>query len=272
MKKYLIMTDLDGTLLNKKSQISKKSIRYIKKLVKKGHYFVIASGRPIQGCVKYYKQLGIDSPLVCDNGGSIHFPNDHSKDLYTSIPLDLFLEFIKEIKEFIFSAMSSTFDTIYFYNRKDVPMFIQHLEPPRTIIEGDFDKIVKIPPINPSIYIKKGKIQEVLNILNKEKYSNIIAYRYWESFDEASNLEIYNKNATKGHALDKLKVLLNIDFENDLVFGDQMNDLEMIKHAYNGVAMINGRKELKEIAKYVTYKPNYKNGEIHFIKKFFKDK
>ena len=46
----------------------------------------------------------------------------------------------------------------------------------------------------------------------------------------------------------------------------------MIKAAFNGVAMINGRNELKDISKYVSFKPSHKNGEIHFIKYFFKQK
>lgn len=272
MEKYIIMSDLDGTLLNNKSKISLRSKLYIRKLEKQGHYFIISTGRPFQGCINYYKELKLNSPLVCDNGGSIHFPNDHSKDIFTSIPLNLFLELIEEINPYIHAAMSSNFDTIYYYNRKDVPMFIQHLKLPRKIIEGNFLDIIKIPPINPSFYIKKDKINEVLNILNKNKYSSIINIRYWKGYENMDTVELFHKNATKGCALDKLKDLLNIKSTNDLVFGDQLNDMEMIQHASNGVAMINGREELKSIAKYISDKPNYKNGVIKFIKKFLKNK
>ena len=91
MEKYLIMSDLDGTLLNHKRKIPNKSIRYIRKLVKEGHYFIFSTGRPYQGCIQFYNKLKINCPLVCDNGGSIHFPNNHSKDIITSIPLELIL-------------------------------------------------------------------------------------------------------------------------------------------------------------------------------------
>lgn len=269
MEKYLIMTDLDGTLLNKKSKISRKSIKYIRKIVNNGHYFVFATGRPYQGCIKYYTQLKINSPLVCDNGGSIHFPYDHSKDIFISIPLELFIDLLKKIKPYIYSGMSSNFDTIYYYNRKEVPMFLQHLTPPRTIIEGDLDEIIKIPPINPTLFIKNEHFEKVINVLKLDKYSSIINYRFWKDYNDKVSLELFNKDATKGHALIKLKELLNIKKENDLVFGDQLNDLEMIKAAYNGVAMINAKDELKKVSKYISYKPNYKNGVIHFIKNFF---
>ena len=270
MDKYLIMSDLDGTLLNKKSKLSKKSIKYIKKIVNEGHYFVLATGRPYQGCINFYKQLGIDSPLVCDNGGSIHFPNNHTKDIFITIPLDLFKDFIKEIKDCLIAGMSSHFDIIYYYNKNEVPTFIQHLNPPRKIIEGNLEVIVEKPPINPTLFIKNEYFDKVINILNKEKYSSIIKYRFWRDYNDRYSLELYNKSATKGHALLLLKDLLKIKKENDLVFGDQMNDIEMIQYATNGVAMCNGRELVKKIAKYITYKPNHRDGEIHFIKKYFK--
>lgn len=272
MEKYLIISDLDGTLLNNKRKISFKTKLYIKKLTKAGHYFIIASGRPFQGCIHFYNQLKLNTPLICDNGGSIHFPFDHSKDIYTSIPLDLFLDLIKEINPYIHAAMSSNFDTIHFYNSKDVPFFVKHFEKPRKILEGNFLDIIKIPPINPSFYIKKEKTKEVLKILNKEKYSSIIEIRYWKGKENMDTIELFNKYASKGYALDKLKELLNIKHENDLAFGDELNDLEMLQHAYNSVAMINGNEEIKKFAKYISNKPNNKNGVIHFIRKFLKNK
>ena len=271
MDKYLIMTDLDGTLLNKKSKLTKKNIRYLRFLEKKGHYVILSTGRPYQGCINFYNQIGLTSPLVCDNGGSIHFPNDHSKDIFTTIPLDLFIDFVKEIRFYIFSAMSSHFDIVYYYNKPYVPHYIQHNSIPRPIVEGFLDEIVKKPPINPTFFIKEADFDKVLNVLKKEKYSSIIEYRFWKSGNNTFSLELFNKEATKGHTLTKLKNLLNINFENDLVFGDQMNDVEMLQTANNSVAMKNGKELLKKISKYTTYKTNDRNGVIHFMKKFFKN-
>lgn len=272
MDKYLIVSDLDGTLLNHKRKIPRKSIRYIKKLVKQGHFFVFATGRPYQGSIRYYKKLKLTGPMICDNGGSIHFPRNHNQDIFTVIPLDLFISLVKEIKPYLFAGMSSHFDTVYYYNEKDVPFFLKHPNPPREIIEGDLEEIMKKPPINPTLFFKNKYLDEVLNILSKDEYKDIISYRYWNDYSDTVSLELYHKNATKGHALLKLKEILNINKENDLVFGDQKNDIEMLSYAFNSVAMLNGRKEVKEITKYITYKTNKDNGVTHFIKEFFKTK
>ena len=272
MDKYLIMTDLDNTLLNKKHELSFLTKLYIKKLVKQGHYFIIATGRPFQGCIHFYNQLKLNSYLVCDNGGSIILPNDESKNIIKSIPLNIFLEFLNEIKDYIYAGMSATREKVYYQNPDVVPIWMKHDYKEREIIIGNLNEIIKISPINPNLFIKTEYLNEVINILSKEKYSSIFTYRHWSTNKPYTSFEIFRNDATKGDALLELKEILNIKKECDLAFGDQLNDLEMIKSAFNGVAMINGRDELKSIAKYISFKPNFKNGEIHFIKKFLKNK
>lgn len=272
MDKYLIISDLDNTLLNNKRKISFLSKYYIKKLVKQGHYFILASGRPFQGCINYYNELKLNSYLVCDNGGSIIHPFDPKKNIIKDIPLNLFLDFLNEIKDYIYAGMSANQNVVYYQNIDAIPNWMRHDTKERKIIHGDLFEIVKTPPINPNIFIKTEYLKKVKLILSKDKYKNIISYRHWSTDKPYTSFEIYRNDATKGNALKDLKIILNIKEKNDLAFGDQLNDLEMIKAAFNGVAMINGRDELKDKAKYISFKPNFKNGEIHFIKYFFKQK
>ena len=57
MDKKLIAFDMDGTLLNSKKKISFLTRQYLKRLSKKGHIIVLASGRPSRSMINYYKQL-----------------------------------------------------------------------------------------------------------------------------------------------------------------------------------------------------------------------
>ena len=272
MNKYLIISDLDNTLLNNKRKISFLSKLYIKKLIKQGHYFILASGRPYQGCINYYKELKLNSYLVCDNGGSIIHPLDNSKNIIKDIPLNIFKDFLNEIKDYIYAGMSATQEVVYYQNVDLIPEWMRHDTKERKIVHGNLNEIVNTPPINPNIFIKTEYLEVVKEILAKDKYKEIISYRHWSTNKPYTSFEIYRFDATKGNALLDLKRILNIKEENDLAFGDQLNDLEMIKAAFNGVAMINGRDELKDIAKYFSFKTNHKNCEIHFIKYFFKQK
>jgi len=45
-KRYLILSDLDGTLLNNKSELDKLTIDVVEELIRKGHVFCILTGRP----------------------------------------------------------------------------------------------------------------------------------------------------------------------------------------------------------------------------------
>lgn len=76
MERKLIISDLDGTLLNKNQEISEFSIEVIKRLQKRGHIFCIATGRPIRSAIGYYKQLGLNTIMANLNGSIISNPSD----------------------------------------------------------------------------------------------------------------------------------------------------------------------------------------------------
>ena len=57
MEKYLISVDLDDTLLTSEKQITQESIEYIRHLVSLGHHFIINTGRPFQGALRFLKTL-----------------------------------------------------------------------------------------------------------------------------------------------------------------------------------------------------------------------
>jgi hydroxymethylpyrimidine pyrophosphatase-like HAD family hydrolase len=63
---------------------------------------------------------------------------------------------------------------------------------------------------------------------------------------------IVNKNANKEYALVKLAEWFNIPLTDVIAFGDDVNDLNMIKTAGTGVAMGNAAEQVKEIADYIT--------------------
>uniref|UniRef100_UPI003015FAA4 HAD-IIB family hydrolase n=1 Tax=Oceanobacillus massiliensis TaxID=1465765 RepID=UPI003015FAA4 len=88
-KKHLIALDLDGTLLTDKKEISSRTKQTILTAMDEGHIVVIATGRPHRASIDYYKQLGLNTPMVNFNGALIHHPNDRTWDfaLHTPMPI-----------------------------------------------------------------------------------------------------------------------------------------------------------------------------------------
>ena len=71
----LLCLDLDGTLLNKKHEISEENKKSIRLLNEKGVKVVLASGREPCSVKNYGEKLKIKEPLVGLNGGII---TDHT--------------------------------------------------------------------------------------------------------------------------------------------------------------------------------------------------
>ena len=75
MTKKIIAVDLDGTLLNSDSQISDFTKKTIKKVVEKGHQVIITTGRPYRMSKDFYRELGLDTPMINFNGSLTHLPD-----------------------------------------------------------------------------------------------------------------------------------------------------------------------------------------------------
>ncbi|HGS2416428.1 TPA: HAD-IIB family hydrolase [Streptococcus pneumoniae] len=75
MTKKIIAVDLDGTLLNSDSQISDFTKRTIKKVAEKGHQVIITTGRPYRMSKDFYRELGLDTPMINFNGSLTHLPD-----------------------------------------------------------------------------------------------------------------------------------------------------------------------------------------------------
>ena len=65
-------------------------------------------------------------------------------------------------------------------------------------------------------------------------------------------LELFNREVSKGVALDFIAKMYGILQEEVVAFGDGLNDYEMIEYAGMGVAMGNAHPKIKEIANHIT--------------------
>jgi len=72
--KKLIALDLDGTLLNRNSEISGENIRAIRDAQQHGMEVVIATGRAHFDVREIFKDTGIRTWVIAANGATIHDP------------------------------------------------------------------------------------------------------------------------------------------------------------------------------------------------------
>lgn len=270
MEKYLICIDLDSTFLKDNKSISFRARRYIRKLVRKGHYFIINTGRPHQGSLQFLKKLKINQPMIVNNGSVIieydkeykRVTNYHTFENNKEILLDLY----NEVKDYLnVVAVTSIFD-FYTTSLEKCPFFIIHKDPTITFHEGDINSLLSTPPLRSEFFIKKEFIDEFMKIFSKEKYQKEFDYTAWGEWDGIFSFEIFPKGVSKGKAMEFLAEKLNINPKNTIAFGDQLNDISMLEFANDGVAIKNAREEVKSIANHITKKDNNHDGVISYLK------
>jgi len=80
-----ILIDLDGTLLDGRSQVTPRTRRAVQMLQEAGLFVVLCTGRSVAGTVLIHSALDLDTPLVAYNGSWIGYPNG-SPAHYIPIP------------------------------------------------------------------------------------------------------------------------------------------------------------------------------------------
>ena len=269
----LIAIDLDGTLLNSYGEISNKNKEAISYAIEKGVKVILASGRDPKTMEKISLELGIDTFLVAGNGASV-YDIKQEKNIYENfLTIEKALKIIKICKEnSIFFSIYTTegiitesinYNIKVFNNEnnykpnskrtnveitKDIYEYVETKKPNiLKIIICDENKIIFNNIIDK---MKNVRDVEVLDVEHMSK--KIIRVGTEEHKVEYFYTEVTNKDANKWSAIQFLINELEIEEEEVICIGDNMNDFKMVEEAGIGIVMKNSALEKLNIANYVT--------------------
>ena len=266
--KYIFAVDLDGTLLNDKAELTEKTIDFVRHLNKDDYKFVITTGRPYLGMVKFYKQLGLDTYVICNSGTSVLLPNSDFKPINHNIEKSLFLAFYNKSLDLLESAIFTDNDVCYIYNKQYNNEFFKHIQEDAKVIEGDFNKTIQDGPSGGLFILKNGCDKKFME--NCKEFSDRIGVRCWGNFYGCDYYEYYQMGFNKSTSLYDLLNLYDAKLEQLVCIGDSINDVEMLTMNTNGVCMINGNEEVKKYASNITKYDNNNDGVVEYIKEFIK--
>ncbi len=255
----LIITDMDGTLLDDNHKINDEFWSVFEKVRKKEIKFVVASGRQYYKLYESFKKVKEDIIFLAENGTYIV---ENEKEIY-SRTIDK-----KGVRELLKLSKKIESTSIVLCGKKSAYIedenedFIKELKKYYHKVElvESFDKvddeILKI-----ALYNFSGSEKDFRkNFCEYEKKYKIIASaKHW--------LDIMNLEGDKGIALRELKKKLGIDYYEVLAFGDYLNDYGMLQEANYSYAMENAHKKVKEIANYIAPNNN-SNGVVKVIKEY----
>lgn len=261
----LIAIDMDGTLLNDKKEVSDRCQKYIDVLKEKGIKVVLATGRPLDGVMRYVEQLGLldeDDYVVTYNGAFVQSTGTN-KILYNKpLSLDSYKELYTVSQQLGVNIHALTESSVLTPKKN-----------PYTEIESTINQIPTIEgavkDIDPSTNIVKvmfvddpKKLDEIIPLIPqwvKDKYSILRSASIF--------LEFLDKSVNKWIGVSAIAEELGIKQEEVICIGDAGNDIAMIEYAGLGVAMGNATDEVKAVADYITL-TNEEDGVAHIIEKF----
>jgi len=266
MKKVeMIVTDLDGTLLNINEEVEKTTIEYLKKLKQEGYIIVIATGRILKSAINITQGAEFAKYIISDNGSRI-YDMINKKDLFK-------LSIQKDTVEKICSYYDDKINIIeicndegyfaYFNDNGKNPYNLTQINNIKEFLKksSDITHLSIIPKNNEYIETLKKKIEKGI--------PNVDLFVMRDSFGEQKWMDLHAGNMTKYDSIKKIAKLEKIENKKIIAFGDGLNDITMLKNCGVGVAMGNSLEEVKEISNYVTTSHN-EEGIKYFLEKYLK--
>lgn len=250
----LISLDLDGTLLHSDHlTLSDENLKALQEAAKMGIVIVVASGRTTSIIPEILCNPELVKYHVASNGAVIYdvekkeVIHKNVIDVETSekmmaeldkldLPIEIYSEgkaiMVGSRKNRTYPGLPEKFKEYLF----SVSEFVDTLE------EGVKGRSIEKFSVFTIVPEKQEPFKEITG-----RYGDFEMVR-----SIADNVDVTAKNADKGYALGVICEKLGIKREEVMAFGDNDNDIGMLKFAEFSVAMGNGSKIAKETAKYIT--------------------
>lgn len=272
----LVALDLDGTLFDNSSRISKRNLTAIRSITDKGIHVVISTGRPFEGIpFDQIKGTGINYAITA-NGSGIYeistgkclYENAMDEELVTPI-LNFLLTRDIHMDAFIGGKGYTPVQCIETAQKLTVPSSIKnYIITTRTrldnILQFIHENQLKVQKMTLNFYPAADGTLIDRETVRKFLVSNPSITTVCGGYN---NLEFTRADANKGVGLRKLAEILGVNPDATMAIGDTENDLAIIEAAGIGVAMENATDAVKARADYVTT-TNTKDGVAAAIEHF----
>lgn len=259
----LVVTDMDGTLLNKNHEVSTLFFELFKKLKKHNIIFVVATGRPLYSVLDKLSSIENEIIIVAENGGLV--TKNEEILLSTSMKrssLQSINKLLKTLPEanVVFCTKDKAYTTST--SKKLFKLLNEYYSNYQVI--NDIDEIIA-PIYKIAIYHEISSEKHLYPHLKhlEDNFKVKVSANHW--------VDISENNANKGFAIELLQKKYNCSHEETLAFGDYNNDIEMLEAAYFSYAMENAHALVKNTARFAT-KSNNDFGVEYILNALIKEK
>ena len=256
----LIVSDLDGTLLDSNHNLPTDFWKIEQQLADKNILFAIASGRQLFNIISLFDRIKERTLFLAENGTFAYYKGEEL--FINDLPKQNAIEFIKigrTVKDgyvILCGKKSAYVENTDERFLNEVRKYYTKLQIVDDLTQVD-DVVLKVTicdfndvPTNSYLYFKEFE----------NDFKVAISGLIW--------LDVTSFTANKGVAIEIIQKKLAISKEETMVFGDFLNDLEMMETAEFSFAMKNAHKDIIEISNYTTDFDNNTNGVTQTIEKY----
>ncbi len=256
----LIAADMDGTLLNSQQALPKELFPLIDRLAEADIYFAAASGRQYYNLKHIFEPVQDKIYFIAENGGVVFH---QGKNIYASAIEETLLpevaDFVRGLGAMPFlcglnAAYSESKEAVLTLNAK---MYYYNYVVLDDILNAE-DTICKI-----AVFDYTDAEKNVFHQM-KERFGDVLEV----SLSGQHWVDLSVPGTNKGTAIKKIQQQLGIDFDETMLFGDYLNDYEMMKTGHYSYAMANAHPDLKAICNFEALS-NDDNGVIEAIRDYY---
>lgn len=272
----LYVSDLDGTLLNAKGEVSDFTKSELNKLISDNINFTIATARTPATVVDILDGINLKLPVVLMNGVLLYDIKGEKyievKEVDEETTKKVLGVFESEERDPFVYGIKEDFLYVYYknlYNPNQIKFYEERCNRKlKTFIKReDYDIAKEHQIIN---FVLCDELEVIERLYSKLKNIKGLTTNYYKDvYDEKYYfLESYSSEASKANGVKRVGDY--IKYSKMICFGDQINDIPMFRIADEGYALENGADKLKEIATKVIGK-NINDSVVKFIKKHYKN-
>ncbi len=240
----MVVTDMDGTLLNSNHEVSNRFFELFEKMKQRGIHFVAASGRQYESMVDKLGRVKNDMLFIAENGALI---KKQGQVLLTTPLAKKHISTILDAVRPIKNAHPVLCSSEKAYVNGTSQNFLTLLKEYYT----EFQEVDDQHQVNDDVL--------KIAIYHFESSERFIypAVRHLENtlkvkVSGSNWVDVSHVNAHKGYALEMVMREYAITSDEILVFGDYNNDLEMLELSNYSFAMANAHPDVKKVAKFET--------------------
>ncbi len=231
LSEMLVVSDVDGTLLQASYGVPKQNIETITRFVEAGGNFTVCTGRSVDSVRRYVDWIPFSAPAVLCNGAIIYdYKND--RQIYGAELDGRVFDVVREVAKVFPKA------GIEFHNCGGITAtrmndevtkhgLVEHIPfvvADMNTIEGEvFNKMLFAAP--------PDMIDAIQKFVDKRRMKDEL----FAMFDYVKTAPVYYeiipKGVNKGTGLRRLADYMNIDMKNTVAIGDYYNDIDMFKEA-----------------------------------------